>query len=291
MISVIITAYKEDRTIGKAIEAFLNQGIKYNEIIVVAPDEKTLDAAGKYKKVKTLRDPGRGKPAALNLTFSKVSKKSKILILSDGDVFIGEGAVEKILKCFNNKNIGAVSGHPVSLDSRDNLLGYWSHVLTDTWDSMRKSWQKNNKMVVASGYLLALRNGLVDKIPEDALSDDAMMSYMVFSKGYKIIYEPEAKVYIKYPTNMRDWIKQKRRSAAGYLQTKRYFKSMPTTRSFFKEIILGTFRILRHPQNLKELFYALLMFPYRAVLWGVIHLDRIRGKNLKDIWQPVESTK
>lgn len=291
MISVVITAYKEDKTIGRALEAFFSQDVKYNEIIVVAPDEKTLEAARKYRKVKTLMDPGKGKPAALNLAFKKASKKSEILILSDGDVFIGKGAVKKMIGYFNDKKVGAVSGHPVSLNSRKNLLGYWSHVLTDTWDSMRKSWEKNKKMNIASGYLFALRNGLVESIPEDALSDDAMMSYIISSKGYKIKYEPKAIVYIKYPTNIKDWIKQKRRSAAGYLQTKKYFKDIPTKRSFFREIWLGTFRILRHPQNLKELFYALLMFPYRALLWGVIHTDRIRKKSLKDIWKPVESTK
>ena len=72
MISVIITAYKEPKTIGKAIESILKNNLKNYELIVTAPDEETLDVVSKYKKrysfIKTLKDKGQGKPAALNLS-------------------------------------------------------------------------------------------------------------------------------------------------------------------------------------------------------------------------------
>ena len=45
MISLIITAYKEPRTIGRAIEAIASGNVGKNEIIVAAPDKETLDAA------------------------------------------------------------------------------------------------------------------------------------------------------------------------------------------------------------------------------------------------------
>jgi len=50
MISVIITAFKEPKTIGKAIESIAEQKISKNEILVVAPDKETLDAAKKNEK-------------------------------------------------------------------------------------------------------------------------------------------------------------------------------------------------------------------------------------------------
>jgi len=128
MISIIITAYKEEKTIAKAIEQFLKNKISdKSEILVLAPDEQTLEIAKKLK-VKTIKDPGKGKPAALNLAFQKA--KGDILILTDGDVFIDENALSSLLAPFQDKNIGAVSGHPISLNPKDNLLGYWSHTLT-----------------------------------------------------------------------------------------------------------------------------------------------------------------
>ena len=91
MISIVITSFKEPKTIGKAIESFLNQQIKEKyEILVCAPDKETLDVARKYsqknKKVKIFKDPGKGKMFALNLLFKKI--KSEILVFSDGDVFV-----------------------------------------------------------------------------------------------------------------------------------------------------------------------------------------------------------
>mgnify|MGYP001599410932 CR=1 FL=1 len=59
-ISVIITAFKEPRTIGKAISAIEKQISKKAEILVVAPDKETLEAAKKVsiknKQIKILKN-------------------------------------------------------------------------------------------------------------------------------------------------------------------------------------------------------------------------------------------
>jgi len=51
MISIVITGYKESKTIGKAIEQVLKNKIKGSyELIIAAPDKETLDAARVYLK-------------------------------------------------------------------------------------------------------------------------------------------------------------------------------------------------------------------------------------------------
>ena len=83
MISIVITSFNEPKTIGKAIESFLVQKIseKY-ELIVCAPDEKTLNIAKEYqiknKQIEIFKDPGKGKSFALNLLLPKL--KGRILI-------------------------------------------------------------------------------------------------------------------------------------------------------------------------------------------------------------------
>ena len=218
MISVIITAYKEHRTIGRAIEAFLANDLgKDYEIIVSAPDKETLDVvhtyAKKNKRIKTIVDEGKGKPAALNMVFKKA--KGDILVLTDGDVYVGDNSINLILEKFKDEKIGAVSGHPVSLNSRKKMLGYWSHVLAGVADLRRKIAVRDGKRFFCSGYLFAMRKGLVDEIPTETLSDDGYMSLLVYKKGYKLDYSPNSLVYIQYPTNFSDWIIQKRRSAGG----------------------------------------------------------------------------
>jgi glycosyltransferase involved in cell wall biosynthesis len=45
MLSIVITAYREPNTIGRAIEAFLGQALAEDyELLVVCPDEESASA-------------------------------------------------------------------------------------------------------------------------------------------------------------------------------------------------------------------------------------------------------
>ena len=294
MISVLLTAFREPMTIGKAIDAFLPQISKKDEILVAAPDKETKEVILRYGKkhsqVKYLQDPGRGKPAALNILFKKA--KGDILILSDGDVHVSDNAVNELLRQFNNKNIGAISGRPISTNSRESMLGYWSHLLSDKAHDLRLNLVKNEKFIVCSGYLYAIRKGIVKRIPEESLSDDAVISYLIFNRGYSIGYAPKAEVYIKYPTNFSDWIKQKKRSTGGYNQLKYLGISQNQKMRGFSQEISGFFDVFRYARNLKEFIWTISLVFARAYMWALIFFEvNIQRKKLKKVWVRIESTK
>lgn len=291
MLSIILTAYKEPKTIGKAIESFTDQGIKDYELLALCPDRETADVIKRYakkdKRIKYIKDPGKGKPTALNIAFKKA--KGSILVLSDGDVFVSKGSVNLLLKHFKGKKIGAVTGRPVSISARGNMLGYWSHLLTDAAHKTRS--ERKCKFIDCSGYLYAIRN-IIKDIPKGSLSDDAVISHLIWKHGYKIDYEPRAEVYVKYPTTFSDWIKQKKRSAGGYNQLNRYFGKVERMRSFSREIIFGWYKAITYPKNIKEFFWTLILFIARLYLWLLIFIDiNIRKEPFEKTWQRVESTK
>ncbi|MEM1578000.1 MAG: glycosyltransferase [Candidatus Micrarchaeia archaeon] len=294
MITIAITAFKEERTIGRAIKAILNQKIKEKyELLIVAPDIETLNAAKKYREkhsqIKLIKDAGEGKPAALNLIFKKA--RGRILVLTDGDVFVGKNAISELLNGFTSPKVGAVSGRVISLNSRDNMLGYWSHLLVDAAHKERMKRMKRKQFLECSGYLYAIRN-VVKKIPKEALSEDALISHIIAKKGYLINYAPKACVYVKFPTTFTDWIKQKKRSAGGYLQIRRLIKGKENQmRTFLKEAIHFWFPF-KYAKNLKETFWSLILLFARAYLWILIFIDvKIKRKKLKQIWLRVETTK
>src|SRR3989344_5699509 len=134
MIDIVITSDNEPYTIGKAIEAFLEQEINENyTIYVVAPDEETLSITEEYelmdKRVKKIVDPGKGKSFALNKILPKLN--GRIIVLSDGDVFVGKDSLKNLIKPFEDEKVGSVTGRPKSIDSRKDIFGYWSHLLCD----------------------------------------------------------------------------------------------------------------------------------------------------------------
>lgn len=293
MISVIITAYKEAKTIGKAIGAILNQKPVNYEVIISAPDKETLDVARKYaktnKKIKIIKDGGNGKPAALNMAFKKA--RGDILLLTDGDVYLAKDSIKIINNKFKDSKVGIVSGRPISTNSRKNMLGFWSHLLTDMAHLIRKNRTEKKQMIVCSGYLYAFRNNIIKKIPENALSDDAVISHMIADKGYKTQYAEKALVYVKFPTNFKDWIIQKKRSAGGYNQLSQMVKGKERMRSFSKES-LGIFKVLSYPKTIKEMLYTFILILTRIYLWILIFIDlNIKKKDFKKIWLRVESTK
>lgn len=295
-LTVIITAYKEKKTVIRLIENFEKQlkDRRKFEILLLAPDRETGEAglkASKSGKASWIKDQGRGKPAALNKGFNLA--KGRILILTDGDVFLDKKAVQALIPAFKDKKIGAVTGRPKALNSRNNLFGFWAHLLTDAAHQRRREQKKKKAFLEASGYLMAIRAGLVEKIPEDSLADDLAISKIIWDKGHLIDYRPGAKVYVKFPTNFKDWLAQKKRTLGGHFQTKSLIKSKKKerTRGFIQES-LGFFKVLAYPRNLKEFFWTVILILARLYLWLAVFWERrIINKSFEKTWARIESTK
>ncbi len=288
-ISVIITAYKEPRTIGKSIESIAAQVKRGDEIIVVAPDKETLNEAAKIKNasLKVIKDKGLGKSAALNLVVPKA--KGELLVLTDGDVYIGPNSIKPLLAPFREEKIGAVSGNPLTLSTKKTKYGFWSYVLTKTADKRRRRAVQFGKSFFCSGYLFAIRKELFPKLKTELLSEDGYISNHVYEKGYKLGYSEKSTVFVRYPDNFKDWIKQKKRSAGGYNQIRKI--SGVEMRSFRKESF-GALDLFEYASTFKEVFWLFQLFIARVYLWILIYRDiNIKKKSREVIWERVESTK
>ncbi|HNP89466.1 MAG: Poly-beta-1,6-N-acetyl-D-glucosamine synthase [Microgenomates group bacterium ADurb.Bin219] len=285
-VSVVITSSHEPRTIGLALKTILKQdSSRIKEIMVVAPDKETLAAAKKVTtnpKVKLIKDQGKGKPAALNLAFQKAS--AEILVLTDGDVYLGKNSLTDLLSLFEDPSVGGISGRPISANSRNTLLGFWSHFLTEAAHQTRLSRFNKGQFLELSGYLLAIKKKLVQEIPASTLADDLYLSQLVAKAGEKTAYQPKAEVFVNYPTTLTDWFKQKRRSAYDYWKT-----DLQSGRSPLEEVIDGLKLGLTCPQNIREFLWLILLFGARLILWLEIFFLRLFGK--RSLWQRVETTK
>lgn len=285
--SVIITAFREEKTIGRAIEALLPQiDFSKGELWVVAPDEATLRVAKNYPPVKALKDEGKGKPAALNLAVSKAS--GEILVLTDGDVWLGKGALGKILAPFKDSAVGLATGQPKPVNKRDSLFGFWAYCLTTVAHQIRVKRSRAGEYLDGSGYLLAIRKKYWSPVPPSLLTEDVFLSQEVWRKKGKLAYAPQAVVWVKFPTNFSDWKKQKVRSVGGAAQKR---KDLPSMRGFKNELKESLF-LLTLPSSFKEWLWLLLLFLARLYLWLLIFWKlKIRRLPQEKIWLRTESTK
>ncbi len=294
MISVILTAYREAATIGRAIDYLWYQLPANSELLVVCPDAETTAVvqqyAQKHPNIHHIAEPQRrGKPAALNLGLQ--AAQGEIVIFSDGDVVVGEGALKPLLAPFEDENVGAVTGRPFSITPRDTMLGYWSHLLVEGAHQARQKRDAANQFLLCSGYLFAARRTLIQPIPEDALAEDAVISHRIAAQGFRIRYVPEAAVFVKYPTTYADWLRQKVRSAGGYAQS--YVRNSPfSMRSARLEAQQGTLLALKFAHTPREFVWTLQLFLARLHLWALVFWQvRVMKRPLITLWQPVESSK
>ncbi len=295
MISIIITAFKEPLTIEKAINSFTSQNISEDyELIVSAPDKETLNIAKvfskKNKRIKLFQDPGKGKSYAINLLLKRI--KGRIIILSDGDVYISENSVKEILDKFKDKKVGCVSGRPFTQESRDTKYGYWANFLFDSAHKLRRILYKNNQFLECSGYLWAFRNKIIKSFPLD-VAEDSIVPFLFWEKDYKISYAEEALVYIKNVDNWTDWISQKIRTARAHETLDKYVdtKKIPRTKTFFNEA-KGIIDLFLYPKTVKEFFWSIELVLARFYMWLLVFKEVYIKKNYhKDGWERVESTK
>ncbi len=292
-LSIIITAFREAATVGQAIEALLHQLPENAEILVVAPDPETIsvvdDHAARYPAVRHVADPQRGKPTAINAGLK--AARGSIVVLSDGDIIVAEDALAPLLAHFDDQKVGAVSGRPISLSPRDTLLGYWSHLLVEAIHQMRLDRDRASQFLFCSGYLFAFRRALVERVPADALAEDAVISHHIACQGYRIRYADQARVFVKYPTTYRDWLRQKVRSAGGSAQD--YVRKSPLRmRSPWLEFLNGTRLALSYPRSPREFLWTLLLFAARLHLWLLVFINvRLLRRPLTALWRRVETTK
>ena len=301
MISIIITSFNEPKTIGRAIDSFVNQDISEEyELIVAAPDKETHEIVKNYQKknnalkgtskIKLFVDPGKGKSYALNLLLKKI--KGEIIILSDGDVWVSENSVNEIFKKFKDKGVGCVSGKVVSMEERNSFLGYSSYSLCNAAHKLRSKRAKQGNFLECSGYLWAFRNNVVKKFPLD-VGEDTIVPIMFYLRDYKIKYAKNAEVYVCFPNKLKDFLKQKIRTAGAHDNIKNYvdLKKVPRMKTFTNEVG-GMFDVLLYPEKLKEIFWTFALFQLRLYIWAsLFYNSRIKKRKYSDAWKRVESTK
>lgn len=292
MIHIIITSFNEPKATERAVRAFLKQEIKNNfEIIVVDPFpqvEQYLKNKIKSRKLKFFLDSGEGKSYALNLLFQEYpGTKDDIFILTDGDVYVSNNALKEIVGKFKDKEIGCVTGKPVSIDEKNTKYGLWSHILFSGIDKVRKKLSKQKKFFECSGYLFAIRKDVIYDFPLNT-SEDAIIPYLFWKKGYKIAYAEKAEVYVKNPSNWKDWLNQKIRNVKAHENLNKIAPDLPRTKSLFNEIKEGAFFALIQPRNPKHFYWTFQLYLARLYIY-LKAFQELRKQNLyKDGWRETD---
>jgi poly-beta-1,6-N-acetyl-D-glucosamine synthase len=225
-VSLGIMAYNEEANIGRLLNAVVNQKFhrdELSEIIIVASGctDRTAEIvevfAGRDSRIKLLVQARReGKASAINLFLDHAG--GDIFILESGDTVPDPETFQRLIEPFDDHHVGMTGAHPIPVNSKDTFVGFVVNLM----------WNLHDKIALMTpklGELVAFRS-IVRAIPNDTAVDEASVEAIVRDAGYTLRYVPNAIVHNKGPENIRDFIKQRRRIAAGHkhLMHERYYE-------------------------------------------------------------------
>ena len=265
--SVGITAYNEEANIGQLLQAMLDQrlyGVEISEIIVVASGcrDRTIDIVQEYMakepRIKlVVQECREGKTSAVNLFLQQAQED--ICVLESGDTLPGENSVEKMVRMFEDPQVGMTGAQKVPVNATQHMIGYLSHLRLKLEHQLCLE-------IPRTGELIAFRK-VFDRIPPDVAMDEAFVEALIIKRGMQVRYAPDAVVFNMGPETLGDFVRQRRRNFAGHLYLKDKYS--------YKVSSLENSRVLRIA--LEEVWGAIRIIYTLAALAGIEAFSRLLG--------------
>lgn len=278
--SVGIMAYNEEANVANAIATVLEQDAgcgTVGELIVVASGctDGTVDVVAELARQDSrialiVQQERAGKASAINL-FMKAAR-SPVLLMVGADTLVGPGTVGHLLSHFQDPGVGMVGGHPVPVNDEETFLGHSVHLVWRLHDRVARRTPK-------LGEIVAFRN-VVGSIPNDTAVDEISIEAAITDLGYHLVYEPRAVVYNKGPTTARDFLRQRRRIAAGHHWVAKQSGYVASTMSVWRILLIG----------LRSLVWTAGAVGLEGTARGLGFYDFLRRRP-HHIWDAVSTTK
>ena len=299
--SIGICCYNEEANIAKLLDNLLTkQHLPRNaEILVVCSgsNDKTSTIVNQYckldKRITLIVEKDRkGKAEAVNRILSIY--KNDFLILIPGDVIPSESSIAYLIEAMiSNPRIGVICGQPVPVNNRKGFMGYIGHMIWRLHHRTLLLLNDLNLSTHATGELMALRKGIVDKIPTNVINEDAYLAVCASSKNLLVKYNPKAVVHIKTPTTIVDYINQRRRIIFGHHRVKQFTNQYPSNlESMLFSTPLRTLNILldeikEQPKHIPKFLLAVFL----ELLINALAIKDLLLRKEHTLWKVAHSTK
>ena len=219
-ISLLIPCYNEEKSLNSAINSWLGQTRKFDQIVVVnhaSTDDtaKILKKYGNKLKVVYLDKPRGNKSFAQEYGIKFIT--GDVMVTTDGDTILDKNFVKVIEKDFEDKTVAAVAGYVRSVKYNwltlcrafDYAIGQNIHKLAQNYLGY---------IFVIPGAASAFRTEIFKKyigFDHDTVTEDLDFTYKLHKNKLKIKYNSKAIVYTQDPDNLKSYIGQMRRWYGG----------------------------------------------------------------------------
>lgn len=192
MVSVIVSAYNEEKHIGPKLEATLALDYPRERLEVIVASDGSTDRTNEIVKglandrVRLVALPERsGKTAVQNAAAREA--RGEILVFTDATTRLLPDALRQLLRAFADPRVGCVGADLQYLSRQGTLVGkgcglYWRYE-----KRLKELESAVNSLIGVSGCLYAIRARLYTPIESD-LTSDFTIALDTFAKGYLTVH-------------------------------------------------------------------------------------------------------
>ena len=288
-ITIGICAYNEEQNIERCILSIYAQNtreVNVKEVIVVSSgstdrtDDIVRTLQRDHREITLIRQEKReGKNSAINAYLE--AKTCDIVVMLNADNVLGtEDSLWHLVSPFEDEKMGMIGGHPVPTNSKDDKVGFATHVLWTMHHNLALIYPK-------IGELVAFRD-IGTRLTKDQQSDEDLIRMALEKAGYKCAYAPDAIVLNRGPETEADFLKQRTRVNIGECVMKqKYDYDIPSwNKRYLFKALFGTIRDLGfHP--FKMLYVGRLELKARKDAQRYVQ----EGNHDMNVWDPVKTTK
>jgi cellulose synthase/poly-beta-1,6-N-acetylglucosamine synthase-like glycosyltransferase len=209
-VSMIISAYNEDKILEKKIQNCLHLEYPKDKLEILIGSDGSTDQTNKILQKVTgtnikpfLFTERRGKAQVLNSLIDNAI--GNIIIFSDANTIYKPDAIRKLVRHFVDESIGGVCGRLILVNPlKDN----WKNSETVYWryeNFIKKLEGKIQTVIGANGAIYALRKNLFQPLSDSKIIvDDFVISLKAVINGYDILYDEQAQAFETISPNIKD---------------------------------------------------------------------------------------
>lgn len=227
IVTVLIPAYNESKTIGKTIESAL--GLDYPSLEILVIDDGSKDDTGDIARklgVRVLRQKNSGKAEALNNGISNA--QGELIATLDADSFVAPDALLHMVGFFQDERVMAVIPTMKVLKGKGALVGlqYAEYMFSNLISKVLSSLDSN---IVTPGPFSVFRASVFRELggfDGRSMTEDNEMAMRIQSRNYLIRSSRDAVVYTKVPESLGALFRQRKRWYVGYMENLRRYSSL-----------------------------------------------------------------
>jgi cellulose synthase/poly-beta-1,6-N-acetylglucosamine synthase-like glycosyltransferase/peptidoglycan/xylan/chitin deacetylase (PgdA/CDA1 family) len=221
--SMVVPAYNESVGIERAVRSLAASDYPDFEVVVV--DDGSTDGSADLverlglERVRVIRQPNAGKPAALNRGVA--AARGDVIVMVDADTVFERDSLRKLIVPLAAPEVGAVSGN-TKVGNRSRMLGRWQHIeYVMGFNLDRRLFDVLSCMPTVPGAIGAVRvDALADVggISSDTLAEDTDLTIAIGRMGWKVVYAEEARAWTEAPATLAELWRQRYRWSYGTMQ-------------------------------------------------------------------------